>query len=189
MVAIIASLSFLGATHALSASAEPDTTNAANGPAVSGALTDRASSQKPAVVVEAKPVEKAVSKPKAPVAAVACIQAKPPVYVADWARLAELTQSDSLIFAQVDAHARRHETARQLVYVGAVVGVAAAVFGTFRGLSNQGWNNADRWTVGAGLGLAAVSLLTAWAVNPDQDDFLTLMNHWNLRHPDLVMAP
>ena len=39
------------------------------------------------------------------------------------------------------------------------------------------------------LGLTAVSLLITWAMDPDRDDFYTLINHWNLRHPRQILAP
>jgi hypothetical protein len=189
MVATLAGFSFLCTlTQVLPASAEPDATTVVKVSTADGPATDQTSLQKPAVT-ELKPVEKAVSKPKPTVTSIACAQPKPPVYVADWARLAELTRSDSLIFTQVDAHASRRETARHVATVGAALGVAVALLGAFRGLFDDGWTHANKGTVVVGSGLTAVSLLTAWTINPDRDDFLTLINHWNLRHPDLVIAP
>jgi len=193
MAVTLASVSFLFTlTHVLPASAEPETTITISSPttvpSAAEAPADPGPPQKPAVT-EVKAVEKPLSKPKPPVATVACTQPKTPVYVADWARLAELTRSDSLIFNQVDEHASKHETARHVASVGTALGVAVALFGTFRGLFDDGWTYANKGTVLAGSGLAAVSLLAGWAINADRDDFLTLINHWNLRHPDLVIAP
>jgi hypothetical protein len=34
-----------------------------------------------------------------------------------------------------------------------------------------------------------VAVLMNWAFAPDRDDRLTVINHWNLRHPDQVLAP
>jgi hypothetical protein len=188
-VVITASLSLLCTlTQALTASAEPDTNTATNAPAAADVSADQASPERPATT-EVKPAEKSVAKAKPPVTTVACTQPKPPVYVADWVRLAELSRSDSLILDQVDVYASRHETARHVAIVGSAVGVAVALVGTLRGLFGNGWTDGNKGTLLGGGGLTVVSLLAGWAINPDRDDFLTLINHWNLRHPDLVMAP
>jgi hypothetical protein len=188
--AILASLGFFCTlTLALPASAEPDATKNPNPPAATNSPTDSVSQPKAAVTIDLKPAEKTVSKPKPTVETTGCSQPKPPVYVADWARLAELTQSDSLIFPQADTYASRHEVVRHISRAGLVLGAASIAIGTFRRLSDEEWTNTSKWAVGTGIGLAVVTLFASWAIDPDRDDFLTLINHWNLRHPDLVMAP
>jgi hypothetical protein len=122
-------------------------------------------------------------------AAPICPRAIQPVYVADWARLAALTQSDALVFQQVDGLAQRHDLVRQLSVSGNLLGGLGVVLGASHALLNDGWSGFDKWSVGGGLGLVAVSLFVAWAFEPDRDDFFTLINQWNLRHPQQALAP
>jgi hypothetical protein len=132
---------------------------------------------------------KPAAKPAAKLASSSCAQSLPPVYVADWARLAALTQSDSQIFAEVDGFAQRHDVVRNITVAGVVLGGIATMVGGFHAVSADEWTKFDRWSVAGGLSLTAVSLFIAWAMEPDRDDFYTLINQWNLRHPQQVLAP
>lgn len=129
-----------------------------------------------------------MARPKTVVAA-ASARPKPPVYVADWARLAELTRSDSLLSSQAEGFARRNDTFRVLSTGGTALGGIAALLGAFDAVSAGSWSDFDKWSVATGVAVAAVSLFAAWVRESDHDDFLTLINQWNLRHPDQVLAP
>lgn len=140
---------------------------------------------KPAPAEAAKPAAKTLPKLTCP----SCPASLPPVYVADWARLAALTQSDSQIFTEVDGFAQRHDVVRNITVAGVMLGGIAAMVGGFHAVSADEWTKFDKWSVAGGLGLTAVSLFIAWAMEPDRDDFYTLINQWNLRHPQQVLAP
>lgn len=141
----------------------------------------------------AKPIPpeaaKPAAKPAPKLACPSCPASLPPVYVADWARLAALTQSDSQIFGEVDSFAGRHDVVRNITVAGVVLGGIAAVIGGFHAVSADEWTKFDKWSVAGGLSLTAVSAFLAWAMEPDRDDFYTLINQWNLRHPQQVLAP
>jgi len=146
---------------------------------------DQQPSAKPAPSEAANPSP----KPTVKLACPSCPAPRPPVYVADWARLAALTQSDSLIFPQVDGSAQRHDLVHTLTVGGVVLGGIAAMTGGFHAVSADEWSKFDKWSVVGGVSLTAVSVFIAWAMEPDRDDFLTLINHWNLRHPQQVLSP
>ncbi len=112
-----------------------------------------------------------------------------PVYVASWPRLEALTQSDALIFPQVESLARRQDAARTLAVGGVAVGGIATLVGTFHALGQDSWSRFDKWSVASGGILAATTLFLAWAIEPDRDELYTLINQWNLRHPQQELAP
>lgn len=136
-----------------------------------------------------KAVQVDAAKPTPKLACPSCAGSLPPVYVADWARLAALTQSDSQIFTEVDGFAQRHDVVRNITVAGVVLGGIATMVGGFHAVSADEWTKFDKWSVAGGLSLTAVSLFIAWAMEPDRDDFYTLINQWNLRHPQQVLAP
>lgn len=153
------------------------------------------SAEKPAAESEvAKPAEEtpkavAAARPGPKLTFPSCAEPLPPVFVADWARLAALTQADAQIFHEVDGFAQRHDVVRNVMVAGVVLGGIAAMIGGFHAVSADGWTEFDKWSVAGGLSLTAVSLFIAWAMEPDRDDFYTLINQWNLRHPQQVLAP
>ncbi len=151
--------------------------------------------EKPAAESEAAqptaeaPKTAAAARPTPKLTCPSCPQSLPPVHVADWARLAALTQPDAQIFGEVDGFAQRHDVVRNVMVAGVVLGGIAAMIGGFHAVSADGWTEFDRWSVAGGLSVTAVSLFIAWAMEPDRDDFYTLINRWNLRHPQQVLAP
>lgn len=165
-----------------SPTSEPTASRPAAEPQTAKPGTD---ADKPAPVEAVKPA----AKPAPKLACPSCPQALPPVYVADWARLAALTQSDSQIFGEVDGFAGRHDVVRNITVAGVVLGGIATMVGGFHAVSADEWTKFDKWSVAGGLSLTAVSLFLAWAMEPDRDDFYTLINQWNLRHPQQVLAP
>lgn len=135
-----------------------------------------------------KPVEKScppgvvVDPPKKP--------APSPVYVSDWGRLAALTESDLAVFERANSLASREDQVwRLLLPTGLLVGGGLAFAGTVGRLNDDHWTDATKWVKFSGVGVAAVTLLISWALSPGRDDFLTIINHWNLRHPDRPLAP
>jgi hypothetical protein len=128
-------------------------------------------------------------KPPTAAAAVNCPAAVVPVYIEDWARLAALTESDSVIFPKAEFWARRREQANWVLGTGLILGVGATTLGTMNALATDSWSNTSKWTTAGGVGVALVSLLLDWAYAPDRDDLMTVINHWNLRHPDRLLAP
>jgi hypothetical protein len=134
-----------------------------------------------------EPVKKVVPHPSA--AASNCPLAPAPVYIEDWARLAALTESDSVVFPKAEFWAKRREQANWVLGTGLILGGGAAVLGTVDRLSTGAWSNSSKWTMAGGFGVAVVSLLLNWAFAPDRDDLVTVINHWNLRHPDRQLAP
>ena len=112
-----------------------------------------------------------------------------PTYVEDWDRLAELTRSDRVVSAQVDYWvSRRSYVAWELGGVSVTGGSVAAV-GVFGRLANDHWTNVTKWSVAGGLCATIVSVAVAWAISPDRNDLLDVINQWNLRHPAQPMAP
>ena len=138
----------------------------------------------------AKPEEKpiALARPAATVAC-KCDQARTPLYVEDWGRLADLTRSDPVVFEKADFWRNRHDTCQWLLGSGLLLGGGVAALGTINRLGNDAWSNTEKWSLAGGLGVALVAVLMNWAFSPDRDDRLTVINHWNLRHPDQVLAP
>jgi hypothetical protein len=117
-----------------------------------------------------------------------CPQAKPPLYVEDWGRLAALTQTDREVFDQADFWRRREEASRWML-AGMFVGGTAAAVATIDRLATSSWNDTNKWALAGGIGLALFSFLGYWAYSPDRDDLLTVINSWNLRHGDMLLAP
>jgi hypothetical protein len=124
---------------------------------------------------------KTVAPPKKP--------APCPVYVSDPERLAALTASDPVVFEKADSLALRENDRRLLVPSGLLIGGGLILAGTLDRLSNDRWTDGSKWTVFSGVSVAAVTLLISWALAPERDDLLTVINHWNLRHPERPLAP
>jgi len=141
------------------------------------------------VAPTARPPAKATVPSKPAVVACKCAPAPSPVYVEDWGRLADLTRSDPLMLEQAEFWRDRRDTARWVLGTGLVLGGGAAALGTLDHLTNDGWSTASKWSVAGGVGVAVVSVFLHWAFSPDRDDLLTAINHWNIRHPDLLLAP
>ena len=112
-----------------------------------------------------------------------------PVYIEDWGRLAALTQSDPLVFSKAEFWARRREQANWVLGTGLILGGGAAALGTMDWLTTGEWSRTVKWSIAGGVGVALVSLLADLAFAPDRDDLLTVINQWNLRHPDRLLAP
>jgi hypothetical protein len=112
-----------------------------------------------------------------------------PIYVESWPRLPELTQSDRVVFARADrlASGWASTVGTTLELLG--LSGAVAAFGTVDRLARDHWTNTAKWTVASGLGVAIATLITAWAISPGRDEFLEVINQWNLRHPDHPLAP
>ena len=143
------------------------------------------------VAPKAKLVEK-TTLPAKPAAAALCNCGPPrpplPMYVEDWGRLADLTLSDPVVFSKADFWRNRQDTSRWL-FAGVILGGGAAALATFDRLGTGSWTDANKWMLAGGLSAAVLSLLAHWAFAPDRDDRLTVINHWNLRHPDQPLAP
>ncbi len=119
----------------------------------------------------------------------ACAALPAPVYVADWGRLAELTRSDALVYSHAEFWAARRQAADWLLAVGFAAGGGVAALGTINWLIDDEWSKTDkRMTVG-GIAVVALAVFANWAFAPDRDDLATVINHWNLRHPDRLLAP
>jgi hypothetical protein len=112
-----------------------------------------------------------------------------PVYVESWPRLAELTQSDPVVFARADHWASRWSTTVGTALELLGLSGAVAAFGTVDRLARDHWTNTAKWTVAGGLSVAIATLITAWAISPGRDEFLEVINQWNLRNPDHPLAP
>ena len=155
------------------------------------ALADDTAAEIPAKTAEA-PDGKSVDKCACVPIAATPVEARParlPTYVENWDRLAELTRSDRVVSAQVYVWiSRRYYVAWE---VGAIslLGGGVAAFGAFDRLATDHWTNTTKWTLAGGLSVAIASLIIGWAVSPDRDDLLTVINQWNLRHPDQPLAP
>jgi hypothetical protein len=119
----------------------------------------------------------------------ACALPRAPVYVSDWDRLASLTEPDFVVGAKAAFWAKRGQAARWIAAAGIVFGGGAATLGTFDRLTHTSWTDSSKWSVAGGLTAVAFSLFVAWAFGPDRDDMMTVINQWNLRHPDRPLAP
>lgn len=142
----------------------------------------------------AAPAEKQIEKTQfisqpATVVAPTYNPTRPPVYIEDWGRLAELTQADPQIFEKAEFWAKQHDNARVVLASGIILGGGAIALGTVDRLTSDQWTETTKWSVAGGVGAIVLSLFTAWAFSPDRDDLLTVINHWNLRHPDRPLAP
>jgi hypothetical protein len=143
------------------------------------------------VAPKAKPVEKTTLPAKPAAAALCnCGPARPPLplYVEDWGRLADLTQSDPVVFSKADFWRNRQDTSRWL-FAGVILRSGAAALATFDRLGTGRWTDTNKWMLAGGLSAAVLSVLSYWAFAPNRDDLLTVINHWNLRHPDQTLAP
>ena len=112
-----------------------------------------------------------------------------PVYVADWGRLAELTRSDALVYSHAEFWAARRQSTQWFLAVGIAAGGGVATLGTMTWLIDDKWSKDNKRMTVAGLAVAAVAVFANWAFAPDRDDLATVINEWNLRHPDRALAP
>lgn len=151
----------------------------------------RAQADEPATALPADVATPAAAPTVAapPSVASSCPPAYAPVYIEDWGRLAALTQSDPLIYPRAEFWARRREQSNWVLGAGLIVGGGAAALGTLNRLTTDAWSNTSKWSIVGGVGAALVSFLAYLAYSPDQDDLLTILNQWNLRHPDRRLAP
>ena len=122
-------------------------------------------------------------------AAPSCPPAYVPVYIEDWGRLARLTQTDPLIAPKADFWAARQVQANWVVGTGLILGGGAVALGTMEWLTTGELSRTVKSSMVGGVGAALVSFLAYLAFAPDRDDLLTVINQWNLRHPDLRLAP
>jgi hypothetical protein len=118
-----------------------------------------------------------------------CTPAKLPVYIEDWGRLSQLTQSDFEIFSKVEFWADRKRTTTSVSGGGLLLGVGLSTLGIAARLDSGHWTKTSKELVAGGVAVVLVSVFVNWAFSPDRDDLLTVMNHWNLRHPDRPLAP
>lgn len=166
-------------------------TDATQSPAAGKNQPEETQKEDATVAPKAKPVEKTTLPAKPAAAAVCnCGPARPPLplYVEDWARLADLTQADPVVFSKADFWRSRQDTSRWL-FAGVILGGGAAALASFDRLGTGRWTDTNKWMLAGGLSAAVLSVLTYWAFAPDRDDLLTVINHWNLRHPDQTLAP
>ena len=112
-----------------------------------------------------------------------------PYYVTDWTRLAELSKEDDRVFSLVDTHAKRLDSAYLIGGIGTTLGGGVAILSVLSRLTSDHWTNATTWGTVGGLSATAFSILMAWTIAPNRDDFYTALNTWNLRHPDRLLAP
>ena len=139
-----------------------------------------------ALLVQPRFAEAADDTAKSPAA---CPLPPAPVYVADWGRLADLTRADALVYSHAEFWAARRQSADWVLALGVAVGGGVAVLGTINWLIEDEWSkNNKRVTVG-GAAVAAIALFANWTFAPDRDDLATVINQWNIRHPDRVLAP
>lgn len=143
----------------------------------------------PAAKPETKASETPVARVKAPAPVAACPPPKAVVFVSDWERLAELTRSDSLIYERADSLAQRNQTVRDVSVGGVVLGGGIALLAGVHALSNDHWSRFDNGALTVGIGVGALSLFISWLSDHNRDDFYTLINQWNLRHPEQRLAP
>jgi hypothetical protein len=155
------------------------------------ALADEAAPKISAAAAEAQSRRSAEKTGRVPIATavIGANPERPPVYIENWAQLAEFTRSDRVVFAQADRWATRRWYAGSDLGALFLLGSGIAAIGTFDRLAANHWTNASKWTLASGLSVAIVALITAWAILPDRDDFLTVINQWNARHPDRPLAP
>jgi len=118
-----------------------------------------------------------------------CAPAKLPVYIGDWQRLAELTQSDPVIFSKAEFWASRKKSTDWAFAGGMMLGVSAVAVGSIADLDAGFWSDSSKRLAAGGFAVMLVSVFVNWAFSPDRDDLLTIINHWNLRHPDRPLAP
>lgn len=118
-----------------------------------------------------------------------CADIQPPVYIEDWARLAKFTKSDPLVSRQVDHWINRQQHVRWKLGPLFLLGGGLSLGSTLGRLSNDHWTNTTKWTMASGVGILAAALVAAWAILPDRNDFLGVVNQWNARNPDWPVVP
>lgn len=163
---------------------------AAQDPSPTGAQPPAAETAPEPAVAPAKAPAPAAKAPDAVARTMSCAcQPEPlPLYVEDWGRLANLTREDSRVFGHADFWRTRQESTRWLV-AGIVIGGGVSALATADRLGAGEWSDRNKWMLVGGLTTALVSTLAYWAFSPDRDDLLTVLNQWNLRHPDRPLAP
>jgi hypothetical protein len=140
------------------------------------------------VVPEKKPERPAPSE-RVPRPVLSCPKAIIPVYVDTWGRLAALTESDPEVAPVSKFWSSRRDSTSTVLATGTIIGSGAILLGTVNRLTNDSWTTANQWEIAGGAGVILASVLTWWLFSPDRDDFLTVINHWNLRHEDRPLAP
>jgi len=135
--------------------------------------------------------EKTAPATTAKAAECACVPVQPPlpVFVDDAARLAELTRSDPLVSEQADQLASRRTAAKNVAGVGAILGLGTLGLGAIMRLNEGHWTTGNAATAISGGVLTVAALLLGWAMWPDRQDRLDVINAWNQRHPQDVLWP
>ena len=144
----------------------------------------------PAAVAKAQGGKCAGETGRAP--ATTSVEATPvrlPTYVENWDRLPELTKSDRVVSSRADFWVSRRQFVFWDMGVFSALGGGVAALATFERLDSDHWTKATKWGLAGGLSVAIVSLVIAWAISPDRNDLLNVINQWNLRHPDQPLAP
>jgi len=136
---------------------------------------------------KAEPAASAVAVPSR--VAPACTPVYAPVYIEDWGRLAALTHADALVSPKAEFWAKRREQANWVLGTGLILGGGAVALGSMDWLTTGELSRTVKWSMVGGVAVALVSILADLAFAPDRDDLLTLINQWNLRHPDRLLAP
>jgi hypothetical protein len=90
---------------------------------------------------------------------------------------------------QADALAGRNQTVRDVAVGGVVLGGATAFLGAVHALSSDHWSRFDKGSVTVGAAVGALSLFISWLSDHNRDELYRLINQWNLRHPDQLLAP
>lgn len=114
---------------------------------------------------------------------------RPPAYIENWAWLAEFTKSDPLVARHANRWVTRQQHVRWKLGLVFVLGAGLTVGSTFARLENDHWTKTTKWGLASGIGITAVAAIVAWALLPDRDDYLAVVNQWNARNPDWPLAP
>ncbi|MBN2577145.1 MAG: hypothetical protein JXP73_21465 [Deltaproteobacteria bacterium] len=142
--------------------------------------------------VEPTEEELAPRKPECPPPAPCVCKEQParaPVFVVDWAHLADLTRGDPGVLALAQNGEKRTRGASLLAHGGVGIGLAVTFVGYLRHVQTGQWSRGTELTFAGGLFLAALSAITAWNYAPDRGDMADAVNYWNQRHPDRPLAP
>jgi hypothetical protein len=78
---------------------------------------------------------------------------------------------------------------KHVAVAGVMLGFGTLGVGTIMRLRDGNWNTTSVGMAASSGVIAAVSLLLAWAMWPDRDDRLQVINAWNRRHPQDVLWP
>jgi hypothetical protein len=121
----------------------------------------------------------------------ACVPVPPPllVFVENPRRLAEITKSDPLVSEQAYHLARREESSRRVAGAGVILGLGTLGIGATMRLHDGHWSAGSAAAFISSGVLTIAAVLVAWAMWPDRDDRLQVINAWNRRHPQDVLWP